>query len=116
MQRRILCFGDSNTWGVIPRWEASPLPSERYDEHTRWPCVMADCLNHSQNDDSWTLIEEGLGGRTTMYHPESGETYRLGDAYLHPCLLSHRPLDWEPMTSSLKCIKHRLPENTWQTV
>ena len=42
MQRRILCFGDSNTWGVIPRWEASPLPSERYDEHTRWPCVMAD--------------------------------------------------------------------------
>ena len=44
MQRRILCFGDSNTWGVIPRWEASPLPSERYDKHTRWPCVMADCL------------------------------------------------------------------------
>ncbi len=60
MQRRILCFGDSNTWGVIPRWEASPLPSERYDEHTRWPCVMADCLNRSQSDDSWTLIEEDL--------------------------------------------------------
>lgn len=94
MQRRILCFGDSNTWGVIPRWEASPLPSERYDEHTRWPCVMANYLNHSQSDDSWILIEEGLGGRTTIYHPESNETYRLGDAYLHPCLLSHRPLDY----------------------
>lgn len=112
MQRRILCFGDSNTWGVIPRWEASPLPSERYDEHTRWPCVMADCLNHSQSDDSWTLIEEGLGGRTTMYHPESGETYRLGDAYLHPCLLSHRPLDYVVLmlgTNDLQPRMHKTP-------
>lgn len=112
MQRRILCFGDSNTWGVIPRWKVSPLPSERYDEQTRWPCVMADRLNHSQSADSWTLIEEGLGGRTTMYHPESGETYRLGDAYLHPCLLSHRPLDYVVLmlgTNDIQPKMHQTP-------
>lgn len=112
MQRRILCFGDSNTWGVIPRWEASLLPSERYDEHTRWPCVMANYLNHSQSDDSWILIEEGLGGRTTIYHPESNETYRLGDAYLHPCLLSHRPLDYVVLmlgTNDLQPKMHKTP-------
>lgn len=73
---------------------------------------MTDCLNHSQNDDSWTLIEEGLGGRTTMYHPESGETYRLGDAYLHPCLLSHRPLDYVVLmlgTNDLQPKMHKTP-------
>lgn len=86
--KRILCFGDSNTWGCIPRWEASPLPSERYDAETRWPCVMASMLG-----ENWELIEEGLGGRTTIYS-FPGESYRYGDRYLHPCMLSHRPLDY----------------------
>lgn len=88
MKRKILCYGDSNTWGTIARYKASPLPSERYDEQTRWPCVMASALGPD-----WTLIEEGLGGRTTMFQIP-GESYRRGDWYLRPCLLSHRPLDY----------------------
>ncbi len=88
MKRRILCFGDSNTYGVIPRWAPSPLPSERYDENTRWTSVLAQDLGHE-----WTIIEEGLGGRTTMYQIPD-ESYRLGIWYLKPCMLSHRPLDY----------------------
>ena len=30
-RKKILCFGDSNTYGVIPEKEASPYPSDRYD-------------------------------------------------------------------------------------
>ena len=35
-ETRILWFGDSNTWGVIPRWYDTTVPSDRYDENTRW--------------------------------------------------------------------------------
>lgn len=100
--KRILCFGDSNTWGCIPRWEASPFPSERYDEETRWPQVMAKELGNE-----WVLLEEGLGGRTTMFDAP-GESYRRGDWYLHPCLLSHRPLDYVVLMLGTNDIQPRL--------
>lgn len=54
-KKKILCFGDSNTYGVIPEKEASPYPSDRYDENTRWPCVMQKTLGIDQ----WDIIEEG---------------------------------------------------------
>ena len=101
-KKRILCFGDSNTWGCIPRWEASPLPSERYDENTRWPRVMARELGPE-----WTLLEEGLGGRTTIFDA-LGESYRRGDWYLHPCLLSHRPLNYVVLMLGTNDIQPRL--------
>jgi len=106
MKKRFLCYGDSNTWGVIPRFVASSTPSERYDEQTRWPRVCASVLG-----DDWTLIEEGLGGRTTMYRVP-GESYRMGDWYLHPCLLSHRPLDYVVLmlgTNDLQTRMHQEP-------
>ena len=86
-RREILCYGDSNTWGCIPRWEESDLPSERYDEHTRWPCAAAELLGPGYH-----IVEEGLGGRTTVYD-RPGEPEKNGEPYLLPCLLSHRPLD-----------------------
>lgn len=86
--KRILCFGDSNTWGVIPEPKKNPFPSLRYDEQTRWPCVLARDLGKN-----WRILEEGLGGRTTIY-TVPGEAYRLASTYLEPCLLSHRPLDY----------------------
>ena len=55
MQKRILCFGDSNTWGYIPT-------GGRYDEHTRWPMRMADALGRG-----WAVVEEGFNGRTCVY-------------------------------------------------
>lgn len=86
--KRIMCYGDSNTWGVIARSYSSSLPAQRYDENTRWPCVMASLLGKN-----WRLIEEGLGGRTTIFDAPN-EEYRRGDLYLRPCIMSHRPLDY----------------------
>ncbi len=53
--KKILCYGDSNTWGCSPR------DSSRYDENTRWPMVLQSKLG---ND--YTVIEEGLNGRTVL--------------------------------------------------
>ena len=79
--KRILCFGDSNTWGYDPETD------ERYDYKTRWPCVMASILG-----DEYEIVEEGMNGRTTVWDdPVDGLMSGLN--YLKPCLLSHKPLD-----------------------
>lgn len=87
MKKEILCFGDSNTWGCIPRWKDLGVPSERYDPDTRWTGRLANLLG-----EEYHIIEEGLGGRTSVYD-FPGEPWRNGLPYLQPCLLSHRPLD-----------------------
>lgn len=105
--KQILCYGDSNTWGTIPRWQDSPLPSERYDEETRWTKRLAAALGPD-----YRIIEEGLGGRTTVYDV-IGEPEKNGLPYLLPCLLSHRPLDLVILmlgTNDLH-LSYRLDEN-----
>ena len=61
--KRILCYGDSNTWGynATNQDPLSGLPA-RYDEHTRWPGVMRDILGQD-----YFVWEVGLGGRTTVF-------------------------------------------------
>ena len=81
MQRRILCFGDSNTWGYIPT-------GGRYDAHTRWPMRMAELLG-----EGWAVIEEGFNGRTCVYDDPVEGGFKSGLSYLPPCLMSHNPLD-----------------------
>ena len=79
--KRILCFGDSNTWGYDPETDL------RYDNKTRWPCVMGEILG---ND--YEIVAEGMNGRTTVWDdPVDG--LMSGLKYLKPCLLSHKPLD-----------------------
>jgi len=53
--KKILCYGDSNTWGCSPR------DSSRYDENIRWPMVMKSALG-----EGYTVIEDGLNGRTVL--------------------------------------------------
>lgn len=79
--KRILCFGDSNTWG----WD--PHTAGRYAAHVRWPGVMAAALGGG-----YAVIEEGLNGRTTVFDDPTND-YRNGRHYLVPCLETHRPLD-----------------------
>ena len=85
--KEILCYGDSNTWGTIPRWEESELPSERYDENTRWTKVAQKLLG-----EEYHLIEEGLGGRTTIYG-SGADSWKTGNGFLRACLETHRQLD-----------------------
>lgn len=56
MKKRIMCFGDSNVWGL------NPQTSERYDEDTRWTGVLQNLLGSD-----YTVLEEGLSGRTTAF-------------------------------------------------
>lgn len=79
--KRILCFGDSNTWGF------NPATQDRFDRNTRWTGVLRNALG-----DGFEIIEEGLNGRTTVWE-DPLEGYKNGYAYLIPCLETHRPLD-----------------------
>ncbi len=82
--KAILCYGDSNTWGSATR----PGDDQRYAMSERWPGIL-----QSELGSGWTVIAEGLPGRTSV-HPDPVEGLWLdGSAYLHPCLRSHRPLD-----------------------
>lgn len=82
MKKRILCFGDSNTYGV------DPVTQGRYDDQVRWPGVMQKLLG-----EDYTVIEEGQGGRTIAFDdPWEGGT-KCGMKYALPMLESHTPLD-----------------------
>lgn len=81
MHKRVLCYGDSNTWGYI-------VTGGRYDEHTRWPMRLGELLG-----DNWTVVEEGFNGRTCVCDDPVEGGYKSGVNYLPPCLMSHNPLD-----------------------
>lgn len=81
MQKRILCYGDSNTYGYIPT-------GGRYDENTRWPMRMQRLLG-----DSYAIIEEGFNGRTCVFDDPVEGGFKSGVQYLPPCLMTHNPLD-----------------------
>lgn len=80
-ERTLLCFGDSNTWGLDPRTQ------RRFPRSIRWPGRLQAALG-----DSWHVIEEGLNGRTTTLESPLMPG-RNGLDYLGPCLDSHAPLD-----------------------
>lgn len=81
MKRRIVCFGDSNTWG----YDASS--GGRFSEEIRWSSRLAKMLG-----DEFQVIEEGLSGRTSVIDDSLFEGLN-GLHYLHPCLMSHSPLE-----------------------
>lgn len=79
---RILCFGDSNTWGFRPE-----KPFTRFPRDIRWTGVVRQILG-----DDFEIIEEGLNGRTTVWDDPYGE-HKNSKVYLPPCLASHAELD-----------------------
>ena len=77
----ILCFGDSNTWGY------KPDKSGRYDENIRWTGLLQKKLGSGYH-----IIEEGLCGRTTVFHDELREG-RRGLDMIGVTVEMHDPLD-----------------------
>jgi len=79
---RVLCYGDSNTWGD------PALGKPRFAANVRWPGKLQDLLGPS-----YEIIEEGLCGRTTDLN-DPKEEGRNGKTYLQPCLRTHNPIDF----------------------
>ena len=82
MKKRIICFGDSNTWGY------DPVTGERYDENTRWTMRMQKILG-----DEYQVIEEGQNGRTIACEDPWEWGNKKGMDYALPMVESHRPFD-----------------------
>lgn len=81
-QIRVLCYGDSNTWGYI-----SGSDHKRYD--SRWPKVLSKLLGNG-----FEIIEEGLNNRTLISNDtRPGKEGKNGYGYLIPCLDTHDPID-----------------------
>jgi lysophospholipase L1-like esterase len=93
-RKRILVFGDSNSWGFVPC--KANESTTRYDAFTRWPAVMAARLGSG-----FELVEEALSGRTTDLDDSQidlpsahlrGAVFN-GAKILPAILASHLPLD-----------------------
>lgn len=78
--KHILCFGDSNLFGTNPSGGRWPLEQ-------RWTGLLSNALGPE-----YRIIEEGLGGRTTVFDDPLEED-RKGSQQLPFLLHSHRPLD-----------------------
>lgn len=82
----ILCFGDSNTHGTMPMHGRDD--GRRFGPDERWPGVLRRELGAG-----FTVIEEGLPGRTTLHDDPIEGVHKNGLWYLRACLESHRPFD-----------------------
>lgn len=82
-QIRILCYGDSNTWGYI-----SGSDHQKYGNNERWTKILANYLG-----ENFEIIEEGLNSRTLISNDtRPGKEGKNGYEYLIPCLDTHDPI------------------------
>ena len=77
---RIVCFGDSNTYGF------DPVTGGRFPKNVRWPGVLAGLLGPG-----YTVVEEGLCGRTAVFEDPEGPGL-CGLAQIRSILLHHAPI------------------------
>lgn len=81
---KILCYGDSNTWGYI-----SGSNHQRYGTDERWTRCLATLLG-----EDFEVIEEGLNSRTLISNDNRpGKEGKNGYEYLIPCIDTHDPID-----------------------
>jgi len=81
MEKRIMVYGDSNSWGYMPNL------NKRFDKWTRWPAVMATELG-----EEYYVAEENVNGRTTCFDDAVNDN-RNGRKNLSYCLDTQKPLD-----------------------
>ncbi|MBG87595.1 MAG: hypothetical protein CMO80_11940 [Verrucomicrobiales bacterium] len=98
---RILCFGDSNTWGYIP---ASNL--ERFPAHVRWPGVLQMELG-----DEYSIVEEAQNGRTTVFDDPYETICKNGSRHLPVVLESQKPVEVVVLMLGTNDLKLHLNQN-----
>ena len=80
--KQILCFGDSNTYGLIPG------TADRYDWNVRWTGI----LDERVREKGYRVIEEGLCGRTTVFDDPLRDG-RRGTELISVLLETHKPVN-----------------------
>ncbi|MBQ1491905.1 MAG: lipolytic enzyme, G-D-S-L [Blautia sp.] len=87
MKKHIVCLGDSNTHGYCADPADSKDHTNRFNEDERWTCLLQKHLG-----EEYLILEEGLGGRTSVFTDPLHESMdALSVAY--PILMSHEPVD-----------------------
>lgn len=81
LERTILCFGDSNTWGF------DAATGERLPRDVRWACRLQQLL-----PSGYQVVEAGLNGRTTIFD-DPVTPGRCGLDYLSVIMRQAAPLD-----------------------
>lgn len=79
--KKIICFGDSNTFGF------NPNNGSRYDSNTRWTGILAKMLG-----DEFVVAEEGCNNRTGFFSNPDG-VLQSGQKYLPLCLEKHKNIN-----------------------
>lgn len=117
---KIMCYGDSNTWGWIP--VVNGFPTTRYASNIRWTGILKQELG-----DQYQIIEQGLNGRTAGVDDyanglDSSLTNDLnlnGGPTLLPILKSQLPLDLVVImlgTNDVKSYLEQTPEQVAASV
>ena len=86
--KTILCYGDSNTWGFMPKAQAPEvIANNRYPWGVRWTSLLQIALGQDYH-----VAECGVNGRTTMFDCPLAE-YRNGLKDIDVCIQSQHPVD-----------------------
>jgi len=104
---KIVCYGDSNTWGYIP------ATGERHPASIRWTGLLQKSLGYD-----FEIVEEGVSSRTTTFDDPKHEG-KNGKTYLIPCLETHNPIDILILflgTNDLKERFNKTPEQIFKSV
>lgn len=86
--KTIVCYGDSNTWGYMPKREHPEITANnRFPWGVRWTSLLQMKLGAD-----YRVEEEGLNGRTTMFE-DPLDICRNGLSSIDCCMLTKQPVD-----------------------
>ena len=99
MTKRLLIYGDSNSFGTAPQEHLASRPV--HPPGARWSDMLASGLGKD-----WYVVIEGLPARTAVLDDPVEGTFRNGLTVLHAILHSHEPIDVRAICLGTNDLKH----------
>lgn len=103
-EKTLLCFGDSNTYGVVPLTDFDNVRRHPVDD--RWPGVVAQRLGGH-----WQVEADGLPSRTTVHDDPVEGAHLNGLRVLPASLASRAPLSAVAIMLGTNDLKNRFSVN-----